>query len=312
MKKNKKNILITGARGFIGKNLIEHLLSFSSSKYSLFYPYHSELDLLDCEKVQAYLKDKKIDTIVHCANTGGTRKTAYDAGRTDVTSNNLRMFFNLAHCLNSNMKLINLGTGAEYSIKNYKPKMPENYFDKYVPEDAYGFSKYICSKFAEKSSNIVSLRLFGVYGKYEDYEYKFISNSIVRNLLGLPIVISQNVLFDFSYINDLVKIIEYFIKNKPKYNTYNLVTGKPIDLITIAKNINDISLNPSKIVIKHPGLNTEYSGSNIRLLKEIGNFTFTPINRALKNLYSWYKDNINKIDKKLIYEDKYIQYCRVK
>ena len=71
----------------------------------------------------------------------------------------------------------------------------------------YGFSKYLISQYIEKSDNCVCLRLFGVFGKYEDYEYKFISNAIVKNLLQMPIRIRQNVYFDWLYINDLMKIV---------------------------------------------------------------------------------------------------------
>lgn len=305
-------VLITGARGFIGKNLVEYLSEISEPKYSLFYPYHSELELLDTERVAEYITSNNIDIIVHCANVGGSRKTGYDIGRTDIVSKNLRVFFNLVRCLNLVKHMIYLGSGAEYDPSHYKPHMHEGYFDTHVPEDAYSFSKYLCSKYIMNSRRIVNLRLFGVFGKYEDYEFKFISNSIVKNLFGLPIVINQNVYFDYLYINNLVKIIEYFISHKPKYKFYNVVTGKTIDLITIANKINQISKKPSEIIIKHDELNTEYSGDNTRLLEELNGFSFTPFDEALKELYSWYKVNLDKIDRETIARDEYIKYCRIK
>jgi len=306
----KKRIFITGARGFIGKNIVEYLSGKDS--YILFFPYHNELELLDTEAVSDFILKNKIDIIIHAASVGGTRKTAYDSGKTDIVSRNLRMFFNLSKHIDSVEKFILLGSGAEYSIKHYQPKMKEDYFGTFIPLDDYGFSKYVCSKYIEKSNKMINLRLFGVFGKHEDYQYRFISNSIVKNILGLPIVINQNVFFDFLYIDDLVKIVEYFINNNARHKFYNACTGSSIDLKTIAGKINEISGRPSDIIVNNPGLNVEYSGDNARLLTELKGYNFTPLEDALKELYGWYKDNLDKIDKKAIEKDEYIKYCRVK
>lgn len=308
MSEKKSNILITGARGFVGRNLVEYLSRFPS-KYSLYYPYHKELELIDAEKVSDFIGRNKIDVIIHCASVGGSRKTGYDAGKTDIVSTNLRMFFNLFRSMNDPMRMIFFGSGAEYDRLNYRPRMTEDYFGAHIPSDDYGFSKYVCSKFAEKSKNIFNLRIFGMFGKYEDYEFKFISNSIVKNLFKLPIIINQNVNFDYMYIGDCVKIVERFISNKPKHNIYNLTTGTTVDLVTIANKINRISDFKSEIIVKNPGLGTEYSGDNSRLKKEIDP-QFTPVDNALKELYQYYKSILSDIDRKAIEKDEYMKYCK--
>lgn len=306
----KKRIFITGARGFIGKNIVEYLSDKDS--YVLFFPYHNELELLATEAVSNFILKNKIDIIIHSASIGGIRKTAYDSGKTDVVSRNLRMFFNLERHIDSVEKFIFLGSGAEYGLRHYQSKMKEDYFDTFVPLDDYGFSKYIYSKYIENSDKMVDLRFFGVFGKYEDYQFRFISNSVVKNILGLPIVINQNVFFDFLYVNDLVKIVEYFINNNAMHKSYNVCTGSPIDLKTIAEKINKISDRPSDIIINNPGLNVEYSGDNARLLTEIKGYDFTSFDHALKELYDWHIDNIDKIDRKVIEKDEYIKHCKVK
>ncbi|MCF7907824.1 MAG: NAD(P)-dependent oxidoreductase [Candidatus Omnitrophica bacterium] len=307
----KKNVLVTGARGFIGKNIVEHFKANLSNNYTVFSPYHNELELLDSQVVISFIKSKSIDLIIHCANIGGSRKTAYDQDRTDVVYKNLAMFFNLVGAMNKDTRMVFFGSGAEYARAYYKPKMKEDYFDEHIPEDSYGFSKYVCSKYIESSEKIVNLRLFGVFGKHEDYEFKFISNAIVKNLLGLPITINQNIYFDYLYINDFLKIVEYFIDKMPKQKFYNAARGQTIDLVTIAKEINKVSEKQSEIIVKHEGLNTEYSADNSRLLKEIGNFDFTPFDQAIKELYLWYKSNLNKINKAKITKDEYIKYCHI-
>jgi nucleoside-diphosphate-sugar epimerase len=308
MSEKKLNIFITGARGFIGKNLVEYFSQFPS-KYSLFYPYHKDLELTDADKVSAFIKKNKIDIIIHCASIGGSRKTGYDADKTDIVSTNLRMFFNLVRSMDTNMRMIYFGSGAEYDRQNYMPAMKEEYFGPHIPADDYGFYKYVCSKFTEQSKNILNLRIFGMFGKYEDYDFKFISNAIVKNLLKLPIVINQNIKFDYMYINDCVKIVERFISNPPKHNTYNLTTGSTIDLVTIANKINAISSFKSEVIVKNQGLGIEYSGSNSRLQKEIS-FKFTPFDNALKELFKYYASILPDIDKKAIEKDEYMKYCK--
>ena len=61
--------------------------------------------------------------------------------------------------------------------------MRENYFGSFIPNDPHSFSKYIQSKYIEKNNNdhLYHLRLFGIFGKYEDYRYKFIENFKRKN-----------------------------------------------------------------------------------------------------------------------------------
>lgn len=300
-----KKVLITGAGGFIGKNLAEYL----EEKYQTFTPSHKELDLLKDAEVKRFLIKNKIEIVIHCANVGGGRNTV---GRENIVYENLKMFFNLARNCHLFEKMISLGSGAEYDVRHYKKNMSEDYFDTFVPSDDYGFSKYICSKYIEKSNNIINLRLFGVYGKYENPYLKFISNAIVKNILNLPIAINQNVYFDYLYINDLVKIITIIINKKTKFKTYNVTIGRVIDLVTISKLINQQSTFKSKIKILHGGLNQQYSANSTRLKLEIGQFKFTNIKTSIAELYSWYQNNINKIDKKKIIEDPYLKYAKAK
>ena len=60
------DVLVTGGRGFIGKNLLEQL----PQDYNLIAPSHSELDLLDWSAVESFFKKNKIDVVVHCSNIG--------------------------------------------------------------------------------------------------------------------------------------------------------------------------------------------------------------------------------------------------
>jgi len=190
--------------------------------------------------------------------------------------------------------------------------MREDYFDTYVPEDAYGFSKYVCAKYVQQSSKIVNLRLFGVFGKHEDYTIKFISNAILKKLFGLPIVIYQNTYFDYLYIDDLVKIIELFIRRQPKDKIYNVANGQRVSLLTLARKINRLPGKPTEIIIENPGLNAEYTADNAKLMAQFPDFTFTPLDQALEELYRWYQKKLDRIDKETLVADKYRQYAKIK
>ncbi len=297
-------IFLTGGSGFIGRNLIELL----GRKYTILAPSHRELELLDAEAVKSYIESHKIDIIIHAANKGGGRDTK---NMTNVVEYNTRMFFNVARNSSFVKKIIHLGSGAEYGKQRALVRVKEDELDRYVPTDDYGFAKYICSKYIEKVDNIICLRLFGVYGKYENYRYKFISNAIVKNLFSFPITINQNVYFDYLYIDDLIRIIEYFINNESRYSAYNCTRGTTIDLISLADIINEVSDNPSKIIVLNKGLNKEYSADNSRLLDELGEFEFTSHKDAIRYLYNFYKSIIYKIDKTEIEKDEYLKYCKL-
>ncbi|MFA6533453.1 MAG: NAD(P)-dependent oxidoreductase [Patescibacteria group bacterium] len=277
---NKKTVFITGARGFIGRNLTEQL----DKKYNLLTPGHKELDLLDEKAVENYFKKNKIDVVINCAVIGGSRKEEHVDSS---LSGNLRIFFNLLKNKNRYTKMIHLGSGAEYDKSRPIVKVKETDLGKTIPKDEYGFFKYICSKYIEKENNIVCIRIFGLFGKYEDYRYRFISNAIVNNINGLPITMNQNVFFDYTYVNDFVKIVDYFINSQAKHKFYNIGRGLKIDILTIANKINKIADKKSEIIINNKGLNNEYTCDNSRLKNELKKFEFTDFDKSLKELYDW-------------------------
>lgn len=297
------NILITGSKGFIGSHLREYL-SIHYLSYTLFTPSSKELDLADEEKVDSYILSNKIDIIIHLANRGGGRDTI---DMKNVTEYNLRIFFNIAKHEKNVKKIISFGSGAEYS--KHKPiiEAKEEDYKLSLPLDEYGFYKSITSKYIEKSDNIVQLRIFGAYGEYENYRYKFITNAIVKNLLQLPIVINKNVYFDYIYIDDLLKMIDWFIHNEAKEKIYNISTGKKIDLISLANLVNETSNFKSEIKVLNEGLNNEYTSNNAKLMKELKNFEFTSHKDAIKKIREYFRENLDNLDKDCIINDPYLK-----
>lgn len=291
--KNKLNIFITGSNGFAGG----HLKKYLEDKYNLLAPGRKELDLLNSEEVEKFFRKNKIDVVIHTALVGGSRK---EESVENALDQNLKMFFNIVRNKKYFKKMIHCGSGAEYDKRFPIIQVKEEDFEKKIPVDEYGFGKYVCSKFIENSNNIVCLRIFALFGQGEDYRYRFISNAMCRNIFEMPITMRQDVYFDYIYIKDFVRIVEYFIENTPKHKFYNIGTGKRINIKTYADKINEMSDKKSKIIIKKKGLNDEYTCDNSRLRKELKGFKFTQIDDYLRELYLWYKENKDTINKEVI------------
>lgn len=287
----KKTICITGGSGFIGRNLCEQL----SNRYYIIAPSSKILDLSNLQKVERYFSNNNIDIVIHAAHWGGKREGEVLPNQTEV---NLKIFTNLLSCKNLYRKMIYFGSGAEYGKQQNLHNVKESYFGTHIPEDSYGLYKYMCSRIIENEKKVVNLRLFGVYGKYEDYKTRFVSYAICQALLNKKIVINQNVVFDYVYVKDLGKIIEYFIEHKNKYRYYNVGRGQGVDLITIATIVSEV-VKTTKIEIVKKGLNKEYTCDTTQLKKEVKNLQYTDITESIKELSLYYQSILPNIKKDL-------------
>ena len=294
---NKKTFFLTGGSGFIGRNLIEGL----SGRYTIIAPSHKELELTDAPAVADFFKKYRFDAVIHSAARPGHRNAKDPASQLNI---NLRMFFNILRNRDKFGKLIFLSSGAVYDVSRPMIKVKEEDFGKAVPVDEHGFSKYIIAKHIEQLENVVELRIFGIFGKYEDYAIRFISNAICKTLFDLPITLRQNRKFDYLFVDDLIPIVEHFIVNKGKYKAYNVTPDSSAGLLEAAEKVKAISGKNLPIKVGRDGLGLEYSGDNARLKREIAGLEFTPLDEAIRKLYTWYKENQGPLDKSLLLFDK--------
>lgn len=292
-----QRVLLTGSRGFIGRNLVTLL----NNDYEILTPSSQELDLTDTLAVQKYLDEHPIDAVIHSATTPGHRNALPVS---DLVARNLRMFHNLMRCREAYGKFLYLSSGAIYDMRSYQDRMSESYFDTSVPIDPHGFSKYVIGKFAELNTSVVELRLFGVFGPHEDYAIRFISNAICKALKGMPITLRQDRLFDYLYIDDLAPILRHFLSASPSHNIFNVTPDESVSLLMVAELIRELTGAEVPILVGETGLGLPYTGDNSRLREEVPNIEFSPIREAIKKLIEWYREHIHLVDSKLLIIDK--------
>ena len=268
-------IFLTGSGGFIGRNILESL----GDKYEFIHPRSRELNLMDDNAVNDFVKSTKPDLIIHSASAG-VRITP-DATRDDVAVPNIKMFDNLARHVSKKCPMIVFGSGAEYDKSRPLESVSESDFGKSIPNDPYGYSKYMISKQIESMDNVLNMRIFGIYGKYEN-PTRFTSYAVSQNIRHLPIEINQNVVFQFLYINDFCNILDWFIKNRPGERFVNVCPDEKITLVELSNIVNQNSEYKSEIIVKTPGLNREYTGSNAKLHNIMPNLNFTTYKKGLK------------------------------
>ena len=280
-------ILLTGGSGFIGRNLYEQL----RDKYDILAPGHKELDLLDYSSLRQFVQKNNIEVIIHSA----VHVPAFN-GLEKEFFNDMQMFWNLERLSQELDKIIYFGSGAEFDKRYDIRNVSETQFGASIPVSEYGLAKYTMNQFARRSNNIYNLRLFGVFGKYELWQIKFLSNLCCKAVYGLPLTIRKDCYFNFLFIDDLVKITDAFINMKPGYHDYNICHDNEYLLSDLAKMVVEVSGKDLDIVMLSDERNLDYSASNKRLHGELPQLEITPMKRSLEKLYQYYMDNRNQID----------------
>lgn len=270
----KKRVLLTGGSGFIGRNIIEHLQQVSY----LYAPLRSELNLLDEMAVRYFLEKNHIEIVIHAANPNPV-KNSLDK-QDSMFEDSIRAFINLYHAQEVYERMYTFGSGAEYDKSRDIIMIREEDIGRSIPYDSYGLSKYLMNQLIDQSDKQCNLRIFGCFGP-TDHESKFITHAIQCCKKNLPITIRQDCYFDYMYVSDLGRVLEYFIYNVPKYKAYNVCTGKRHSLKEIAKCVRDQMKTDNDIILLKPGMNREYTGCNERLINELGDFEFTPLENGI-------------------------------
>lgn len=275
-------ILLTGAgpRGFVGRNLAPAL----RERHEVFTPSSRELDLCDYELLARYMDEHRIDTVVHSA-----LQNVLQTGPEDAMLHDLQMFYNLEKLSGRLDKVLYFGSGAEFDKRLPMEDIRDEDLGRSVPASYYGLEKYIMALRARESRNIYNLRLFGIFGKYERWQSKFISNLCCKALYDLPLSIRQDCMFDYLYVEDLGPIVLWFLEHEPKFHDYNVCTGRPVSLGEIAAVVREISGKALPVEVAKEGWNLPYTASCGRLTAEMGAPRLHELGSAVTELYAYYQ-----------------------
>lgn len=250
-------VLVTGAAGFVGANLVRRLVQDKHKVYILqkqnsdiwrLKDLRSKIEfcknsLLDKKGLFLLVKKIQPELIYHLAAHGSY---SYQQDIDEMMSTNILGTLNLLLATKDLPYLcfVNTGSSSEYGIK--KKPMFEN--DVCEPISFYAATKLsatvICQVFAKiYRKPIITLRLFSVYGQYED-KHRFVPtiiNCLIENKIIKLTPGEQR--RDFVYIDD---VIDAYIKI-PKVipglteDLFNVGTGKQYTNDEVVKSLFKIS-----------------------------------------------------------------------
>ena len=140
--------------------------------------------------------------------------------------------------------------------------------------------------------NVYNFRLFGVFGKYEDYSRRLISNNIFQYLTKGYLSYNKDISFDYLDVNDLARSLLRFITKftVPKHHTYNICTGMPSKFSSIMNEIANF-YGADQSIIRANDLtpsNYEYSGDPSRFEDEFEiKILNTPFQASIESIHNW-------------------------
>ncbi len=212
-----KRVLITGASGFVGANLARRLLADGHEVHLLLRPQHQTWRLEEIlphveTHVGSLLDDSFIfqtlavagpDWIFHLATYGAY---SWQRDLPEMVDTNVVGFEKLleACCEQGFEAFVNTGSSSEYGYKDHAPSEDE----RLEPNSYYAITKaaatHLCRLTAvEKKEWIPTLRLYSVYGPYEEPR-RFIPTLVKHGLAKkLPVLVDPEVARDYVFVDDV-------------------------------------------------------------------------------------------------------------
>ncbi|MFW9942112.1 MAG: SDR family oxidoreductase [Candidatus Thorarchaeota archaeon] len=317
-----KNILVTGAAGFIGSNLTYELLKLGADVTGIDNLFNGRIENLreiltnksfkfikgDIRDLNLLLEiSKDIDIIYHeAAFTSVPQSILMPESCNDVNVNGTLNILNAARKRGVD-KIIYASSSSVYGDTPILPKkedMPR------IPISPYGVSKLACEGYMQAFYHVygmktVCLRYFNVFGpRQQDSPY----SGVIAIWLGRIIANKDLIIYgngeqsrDFTYVNDVVMGNLLADKDNISGEIINIGAGSPITLNDLAKLMLSITNKQELKIIyadPRPG-DIVHSFADITKAKKLLDFTpnFTQ-EEGLKHYFSWYCNKYN-IDLKI-------------
>lgn len=303
-------VLITGAAGFIGAQLMNslkqkgvdvigldnynaHLYTPTLKKdrvehFNLDVPY---VDLRNEYHTEEFLVKHQPTHIIHLAAYAGVRDSfgkekQYHENNIDATQN----LIDLCKKHLPYVRIIYASTSCTYAGSEL-PWTEGNESGKQL--NPYGYTKWANEcQFQCSGLNNTGLRFFTVYGEWGRPDMALFT--FTKNMLdNEPITVYNhgNMKRDFTYVQDIIKGVELVLNSDelPSNEIFNIGRGQQVNLMDF---IDEIELNTGKKAIrdlqpKHPA-DTLETWSNTSKLEALGYHPTTSIKEGVNNFYKWY------------------------
>ncbi len=237
-------ILITGASGFVGNNLVNQMASMGAElglvnrSYCPDFSMHRQFvgDLIDDAFINAVISDFAPHFVFHlavCKERALTREAFVNALDSNLKAT-LNLFF-ACRGYSDLRKLVFLSTAEEYG----KTSPPFDETMRETPVSAYSFSKLCSTKLALLMSSafqlpVVTLRVSLAYGPFQGSEM-FLPELINSLLQGKEFLMTAgNQTRDFLYISDLVEAMLLAGQaSGVEGHIINIGSGQPVRILDV-------------------------------------------------------------------------------
>ena len=258
-----RRVILTGGTGFVGANLARRLLRDGHELHLLLRPNYQpwriadirpdihvhELHLHDAEAVSHVVSQVRPDWIFHLAVHGAY---SWQTDWQQMVQTNIQGTMSLVSaCLKAGFEaFVNTGSSSEYGFKDHAPAESELL----EPNSHYGVTKAAATLFCRHTAqsrrvHLPTLRLYSVFGPYEDPE-RLLPKLIMHGFKGeLPTLADPDVARDFVYMDDVVEayLLAANVRTSewgPIYNVGSGVQTTLLEAVAVAREVMGITAEP--------------------------------------------------------------------
>lgn len=295
-----KKVLITGGTGFIGQNIVNQLIEKGYEVHSLVYPPFAseqkgliqyEMNLMDNNAVDAFLKEHKFENLIHLAWYVGKGCHVHNFNM-DWTISTLNLIKSFVE--NGGKCFVGAGTISEYEYKYGYLLEDETPTD---PQTLYGNSKNAIFNVAkvyckQNGCKFKWPRIFNLYGPNEK-PARLMPSVINSCLKGEDVKVSDCLKFqDYLHVEDTARGIVSVFESEIE-GAVNICSGKPVQLRYIVNKIAELTNFKGQILwgAIPAAFGDDLVVGNNEKLKSIGWEPKYNLDDGLQQTINWWKEN---------------------